>query len=361
MKRILNKQDIIEILYGVTLLASGGGGPLKLGLRIVEELDKKNSIKLNLWDVDDMEDDAYGAMSACLGSPVAMEKANFDFTDCSNAYLGFRDEMKRSGKDLKYIFSGEFGGMNTAIAIYTAIVTNTPMIDLDTNMRAVPELNTGVLPNRGKPAHPIVLSNTNGDVVVAYAKDPTDSTATETIARALCMPYGMKIGFSTWALNKKEINELLTPGSLSYAQKAGKALLDARSNKGDIFKAISSVITCKELGRGRIENVELAQKNGFDYGITTICIEDGKLIIDFKNEHMIVRDENGKAIITVPDTVCIVDVDSYEPLTNDRVKEGLNVIVMAVPAAKMWDFPEGFGCFRHILKSVGYEGEIVKF
>lgn len=361
MKRILKKQDIVEILYGVTLLASGGGGPLKLGLRLIDELDKKEPINLPLFDVDDMEDDAYGAMTACLGSPVAMETANFDFSDCSNAYLGFREEMKRSGKDLKYIFSGEFGGMNTAIAIYTSIVSNTPMLDLDTNMRAVPELNTGVLPNRGKPAHPVVLSNTNGDVVVAYAKDPTDSKATETIARALCMPYGMKIGFSTWALNKKEINELLTPGSLTYAQKAGKALLQAIEDKSDIFKAISSVITCKELGRGKVENIELAQKDGFDYGITTISTDNGKLIIDFKNEHMLVRDENGNVIITVPETVCIVDTDNYEPLTNDQMKQGLNVIVMATPAAKMWDFPEGFGCFRHILKSVGYEGEVVKF
>lgn len=361
MSRFLNKQDIIEILHGATLLASGGGGPLKLGIRLIEETDAKEPIRLEMFDVEEMEAQTYGAMNAILGSPVAMEKNDFDFADGCEAFLGFREELKRSGKDLKYIYSGEFGGMNTAIPIYTAIATKTPLLDLDTNMRAVPELNTGVLPNQGKPAYPVVLSNTKGDVTCAYSKDPNDSKAAETIARALCMAYGMKIGFATWALNKDEIKSLLTPGSLSYAQKAGKALLKAKEEKADIFEALRAHIPCSKLGVGMIENVELVQEDGFDFGTTTIALDTGRVTIDFKNEHMLLKDESGKVILTVPDTICLVQTDTYEPLTNDQVKAGQHVTVLTAPCAQMWNFPEGYGCFKHILQKMGYNGERVAY
>lgn len=361
MSRFLNKQDIIEILYGATLLSSGGGGPLKMGIRLIEETDAKETINLELFDVDEMEDGTYGAMNAALGSPVAMETNAFDFSDSCNAYLGFREEMARGGKNLKYIYSGEYGGLNTAVPIYTAIVTKTPLLDLDTNMRAVPELNTGVLPNKGKAAYPVILSNNQGDVACAYPKDPNDSKATETMARALCMAYGMKIGFSTWALNKEEMKTLLTPGSLSHAQKAGKALLKAKAEKADIFETLSQVIPCRKMGVGTIENVELVQKDGFDFGTTTLMLDSGKMVIDFKNEHMLVRDESGKVLITVPDMVCLVDLDSYEPLTNDQIKAGQKVVVLATPCAEMWNFAGGYDCFRHILAKLGYEGERVAY
>lgn len=41
MSRVLKKQDIIEILYGATLLGAGGGGSLQYGLDMVENYEKE--------------------------------------------------------------------------------------------------------------------------------------------------------------------------------------------------------------------------------------------------------------------------------------------------------------------------------
>ena len=70
--RKLYEQDIIEILYGATLLGAGGGGSLKQGLDMIQGLkDDGEQIELDLLDVSEMRDDAYAVMVAGLGLPSA--------------------------------------------------------------------------------------------------------------------------------------------------------------------------------------------------------------------------------------------------------------------------------------------------
>ena len=42
--RKLHKQDIVEILYGATLLGAGGGGSLCFGLDMLKKLEKTGEI-----------------------------------------------------------------------------------------------------------------------------------------------------------------------------------------------------------------------------------------------------------------------------------------------------------------------------
>lgn len=72
--RKLYEQDIIEILYGATLLGAGGGGSLKQGLGMLDGLKKDgNAIEVDLLDLDEIGDNEYAAVVCGLGSPVAME------------------------------------------------------------------------------------------------------------------------------------------------------------------------------------------------------------------------------------------------------------------------------------------------
>ena len=51
--RKLYEQDIIEILYGATLLGAGGGGSLKQGLGMLDGLKKDgNAIEVDLLDLN---------------------------------------------------------------------------------------------------------------------------------------------------------------------------------------------------------------------------------------------------------------------------------------------------------------------
>lgn len=67
--RKLYEQDIIEILYGATLLGAGGGGSLKQGLGMLDGLKKDgNAIEVDLLDLDEIGDNEYAPWFAVLFS-----------------------------------------------------------------------------------------------------------------------------------------------------------------------------------------------------------------------------------------------------------------------------------------------------
>ena len=94
-----------------------------------------------------------------------------------------KTEAEKLGENLKYIYSGEQGGGNTMLPVYTAYVLGMPIIDTDGNGRAVPEMNTGLEPIYGIPTSPVILASKNGDTIVGTTADPMDSVACENIAR----------------------------------------------------------------------------------------------------------------------------------------------------------------------------------
>ena len=153
--RKLYKQDIVEILYGATLLGAGGGGSLCFGLDMLKRMeDDGENIELDMLELSEIGDDEYAAMVAGLGSPVAMLDTKLPMfgPDAVYAFKAFQKSLIPEGKDVKYLYSGEMGGFNTFVPMMVAILSDKDpakrikFLDVDSNGRAVPELNT-ILPD----------------------------------------------------------------------------------------------------------------------------------------------------------------------------------------------------------------------
>ena len=56
--RELNKQDMIDVLYGCAVLGTGGGGPLEDGLKMMSPHFEKGET-LKLITLDELPDDEY--------------------------------------------------------------------------------------------------------------------------------------------------------------------------------------------------------------------------------------------------------------------------------------------------------------
>lgn len=366
MSRILYKKDIEEVLWGATFLGAGGGGSLHFGLSMLEKLAKDGAdIQLELVSVDEIEENDYVAMVAGLGSPVALLESSFG-PDAVYAFKAFQKAFAAEGKQVKYLYSGEMGGFNSFVPMMVSILSEKdskkriPFVDADGNGRAVPELNTTLSSMRGYPPYPIGLGNTEGDMVIAY---PTSGKAAETIARQLCMAYGMKIGFSTWGLSREELRNNSHIGCITFAQEVGRAILAAKEN-GKIYDELKNIMQLREVCFGTVEKIELKAEGGFDFGITTISADGGrKYYIDFKNENLIVRDDAGAVLITAPELICFLDADTCCPLTNADVKEGMRVFLGLSPAHPFWwaEDKKAYSCWTPLLEKVGYSGELVKF
>ena len=370
MSRILRKSDIVEILYGATLLGAGGGGSLKFGLDMLSKLENDGiDIAVELIDIEEVKEGEYAAMVAGLGSPVAMLDENLPIfgPEAVNAFRAYQKALKIENKNVKYLYSGEMGGFNTFVPMMVSILSSDSLIerikfvDVDGNGRAVPSLDCTLTDLRGIKPYPLGLGNGTGDEIIAL---PTDNKAGEVIARQLCMAYNMRIGFSTWGINKNDMYEKGSCGCLTYAQNIGKAIIKAKNEKSNLADELKKVMEVKEFCSGKIEKVELRQVGGFDCGRTIIVGEDSKkYYVDFKNENLVLRDQDGKAYISAPDIIGMVDIDSMIPLTNADTKEGMSVCVVMAPVDEKW-WKEDCCAYKGWLKelrNVGFEGEQIRY
>ena len=73
--------------------------------------------------------------------------------------------------------------------------------------------------------------------------------------------------------------------------------------------------------------------------------------VEFQNENLIAA-VDGKIVCTVPDLVCLVDTETFAPVTTDAIKYGKRVYVIGLKCFDMWRCEKGlelvgpryFGC-----------------
>jgi len=347
-------EQLVDVIYGATFFGAGGGGSISNGMDLLDTFGK--DVELKVYPLSEMGDNDYSVMAAGLGSPLAMKEKGFG-PEAVNVVKGMIKAAADQGKKVAFVYSGEQGGFNTMVPIYAALHVGLPLLDLDGNGRAVPELNTGLLPINDISIDPLVLSNANGDIVIGHPKDPLDSVACETIARSICMAYGMSVGFSTWMMNKADHEKASAIGQISLAQKVGAILRDKGTNKDNLSRRLQEAgVVHKVFATGKISKIDVTVENGFDFGKTFITGDDHKTYkVDFKNENLIIRDEANQALLVVPEIIAIIDTDTMRPLSNADTREEQNVMLLGVRAPqRWWDKEEGYGCWAHILKLIGY-------
>jgi DUF917 family protein len=247
--------------------------------------------------------------------------------------------------------------------LYVAALEGVPFVDADGNGRAVPELATGLYPAGGIPESPMTMAARNGDTVVIHLKNKLDHESAESIARHICMAYGQVAAFSTWVVNRDMIADKLAPGSISRCMTVGKAFRES-AGIDELSKALEKGAGAKRLFAGEISKIELQTEGGFDFGTTHLAGTGDwagqSMSIDFKNENMLLRDQTGKPVATIPDLITTVDLDTMSPLTNADTAEGQTVAVFGATAPANWfKSSAGFDGFRHILERLGYEGDYI--
>ena len=62
--------------------------------------------------------------------------------------------------------------------------------------------------------------------------------------------------------------------------------------------------------------------------------------MSFQNEHLAVRID-GEFIVTVPDLIVLLDVDTGEPITTEGMRYGYRVAVIAIPCDDKWRTEKG--------------------
>ena len=198
MSTVLSRQDIINIIYGATVLGAGGGGSASSGLEMLENYIKKHGDpKLRMISTGEMNVNAYAAVTAGMGSPVALK--DIDFTPYAvNAYNALVDMAATMGRTLSYTIPVEIGGFNTFVPMLIAMMNDIPVIDADGAARAVPALDTLLLHVNGLDTSPLAMADHKNNRLTIELADPRDAHEAEVIGRNICVAFDMMAGLSGW-------------------------------------------------------------------------------------------------------------------------------------------------------------------
>ena len=348
--KILSRQDAVDILYGCTVLGTGGGGSLAAGLKMIER-DFDEGKTLRLADLDEIPDDGLVATPYGCGAPLfedGEEDARYAALPRikeSSAVLAFKTLEEYMGKKFCAVSSTELGGENTAEALHIAMQLDLPLADSDPAGRSVPELQHSTYYVRGESITPMGIATNFGETVII--KNVVNDLRAEEIVRAIAVASGDEVGVADHPMCGKNFKHAVIRGAITYSLNVGRTLREANEAGRDAAAAIAEGFDGKVLFKGSIESTPWECRDGFNYG--TINIKGGeaysgeKYSISMQNENIYAH-RNGELDICVPDLICMIDSGGM-PVTNPNWQIGQEVSVIGLPSPEIWKTPEGAKVF----------------
>lgn len=347
--RELNIKDIEDIALGAALLGAGGGGDPYIGKLIAMGAVRENGPAI-LIDPEELKDDDQVVAIAMMGAPTVLAEKAIG----GNEYRVLMDMVSQFlGKDVDAIFPIEAGGVNSMLPIAASAHMNIPIVDVDGMGRAFPELQMVTFTIGGIDSCPMALTDEKGNSVLYRT---ISNKWTEELARAVTMSCGGAVTVALYPMSGKQLKEYGVKNILTRSQRLGEAIRTVKDNEGETPEEHFLKFTeGYKLFKGKISDVLRETRGAFNFGRVLI---DGigeykgrSAYVDFQNENLLacVDDE---ILATVPDLICLVDAETFSPVTTDALKYGKRVYVIALQCFELWRTEAGielvgpryFGC-----------------
>lgn len=349
--RTLTRENLLDILYGCAILGTGGGGSLEEGIKMIDEaLNAGKTFRLASFD-DLAPGDVIGTPYACGAiSPLTEEElrkyARLKETEESFYILNMRQLERFLGREVSAVISTELGGGNTATALYVGAMTGRPIVDGDPAGRSVPALQHSTYFLKGVPMCPMAVMNEFGEGAVFT--NVFDDERGEDLVRALAVVSRNTIAVMDHVNTADVLKDAVIQGAISYAEAVGRAFRQAKAEGGDYVKAVAETGKGKLMFEGTVTESGYETRDGYTFGDTVLqgsgAYEGRTLHIWYQNEN-IISWLDGQYYVTVPDLICMFNLDEAMPQLNPYAKVGEKAAVIALPAPREWTTPRGLEVF----------------
>jgi len=357
--RNLNREDLINILYGAAILGTGGGGSLDEGIEMIDEALAAGKT-FTLASFDEMDpDDIIGTPYACGAiSPLTEEEkrkyARLPETEESFYIMGMKQMEEYMGKEMKAVISTELGGGNTATALYCGAMSGKLIADGDPAGRSVPALQHSTYFLNDIPMCPISVMNRFGEGAIVTSV--FDDERAEDLVRALAVVSQNTVAVVDHVNTAAVLKDAVIRGAISHCEAVGKAFLTAKAAGEDFVSAVIEAGKGKPMFGGVVTKSAFETRDGYTFGDTVIEgtgeYAGHTLHIWYQNENIISWLDD-KFFVTVPDLICVFDLDEKMPQLNPYAREGENVAVICLPAPTEWTTQRGLEVFGP--RSFGYD------
>lgn len=338
METSLGINDLEAIALGAPILGTGGGGDPYIG-KLIAKQAIAGSRHVRLIGLRDVPDRALVIASAMMGAPTVFVEKVPSGEEAVNAFRALEEFL---GEKAYATYSIEAGGLNSTIPIGTAAKLGIPLIDADGMGRAFPEIQMVSPTLYDIPATPMALADEKGSIVIL--KHTITNLWTERLARSITIDMGGSAMIALYPMTGKQAKKALIAGSISFAASIGDRLIKAWKTRTDPLEAILNETKGYLAFRGKIVDLERRTESGFARGKVKLAGIDeynGKeLVIHFQNENLI-AELDGSVLVSVPDLIAMVDMETSVPVTTEGLRYGLRVAVIAIPCHSKWRSAKG--------------------
>lgn len=330
--RKIGLKELEDIALGAALLGAGGGGDPYVG-KLMAMSAIRECGEVNLLDPEEIPDDALIVPIAMMGAPsILMEKGIG-----GNEYKTLYEMVSQFyGKEIYAFMPIEAGGVNSMLPIAAAARLGLPLVDADGMGRAFPELQMVTFSMAGVSATPMALTDEKGNVTMFRT---VTNKWTEELARAVTMSCGGSVSVSLYCIDGKTLKTYGVKNIITRSEKLGSAIRTVKDTQDSPEENFLKFTEGYKLFRGKISDVLRETDGKFNLGKVVM---DGigdckghKGTVTFQNENLCC-DVDGKILATAPDLICIVDTETFAPVTTEALKYGKRVLVVGLKCFEAW-------------------------
>lgn len=359
--RKLNRQELVDILVGATILGTGGGGSLEAGIAKIDHALEAGK-EFNLVTIDELSpDDLIGTPYSCGAiSPLTEDEIkkygrlpNFEMEYHIMSITNMEEYLRQP---IQAVVSTELGGGNTAAAFYVGAMAGKDILDADPAGRSVPKLQHSTYYLHDVPIYPMSLCNKFGESMIV--RSVFDDARAEDLVRALAVESQNTMAVCDHVHPASVLKDALILDAISYSERVGKAFRIAKEKDGDYAQAVVDEVNGRFVASGEIMKNDWYTEAGFTYGTMEIQSESDVYRIWYQNENIIMW-KNEEFYVTVPDLICVLNDEEKMPQLNPHAQVGTAVSIIVLPAHAEWTSPRGLEVFGP--KSFGYDVEYTPY
>lgn len=336
--RKIGLEEIEDIALGASLLGAGGGGDPYIG-KLMAITAVRECGPVTLLDPEEVPEDALVVPIGMMGAPTVLAEKGIG----SNEIGQLNDMVRRQfGRPADAFMCTEAGGVNSMMPICASARLGIPLADADGMGRAFPELQMETMTIGGISASPVALVDEKGNEVLLNAGD---NRWAEELARACAVQCGGNVCVCMYAMDGAAFRKYSVFRTLSRCRELGQLIRTVKGAK-DRTPEEAFLRGCGAflLFRGKITDVLRRTAGAFNRGQVLIdgfgSCKGSSARVTFQNENL-TAEVDGTLLATVPDLICLVDPETFLPVTTDALKYGKRVLLLGMPCDRLWRTEKG--------------------
>jgi DUF917 family protein len=326
----MDASKVRALARGCAVLGSGGGGDPGLGLAMAL-LAIAEQGPVDVVDVAALDAGRLVMPCGMVGAPSVADERMWNGAEGNI----LRDVVERvHDRPVGALMCVGIGGANGLLPVTWAARTGLPLLDADGMGRTFSRLGRQAMSLAGVPMSPVVLTDGCGNTLLL---DAADDAWAEHLAEGAAARLGGVCAGALCCMSGERARGAVIPGSLSLAVRLGEAMGTASiaGRLAGIREALDAVV----LIQGTVVDLERQAEAGVARGSLTIrgSRRDARrqLRLELQSEFLLAI-EDGVVCAAAPDLICVLALDTGEPISSERLRYGQAVAVIAAPAPPVW-------------------------